>query len=370
MNITANSYDLIKALNVVTKALPSKTTNQILEGVLIEAGENGVTMTCTDERMTIVTKINAKIKESGIGVVPGKLFNEVVKNLSGSDINIKSNEKNVFTVRGFNSRTNISGQSSDLFPSLPDMKAQHKVSVPQPVLKDMITKTEFAVALEDMRETLTGAYLEITKNEINMVGLDGYRMAVRRMQTSSTALDNCSAIVPGKVVSNVAKLLSDNENDFAYISIGGGKLHIQFGDTDVYTVLINGDYVKYKALIPKDFTTQLEVDVEQFRKAIDRASLIARQGNNNLLIFRIMSGEVAIESKSEIGDVHEKLEVIQTGNDLNIAFNVKYLMDVVRNIGADTMNICMNSSATPCIITPVGDGNYIHLVLPVRTNSL
>lgn len=370
MNITANSYELAKALNISTKALPAKTTNQILEGVLIEAADDHVSMTCTDERMTIVTKVKATVKEPGIGVIPGKLFNEVVKNLSGYDINVKMSAKNIFTVRGANSRTNISGQDADLYPSLPDVKADHKISLPQPVLKDMISKTEFAVALEDMRETLTGAYLEITQNEINMVCLDGYRMAVRRMQASSTALDNCSAIVPGKVFSNVAKLLSDNEDDFAYISIGNGKLHIQFGDTDVYTVLINGDYVKYKALIPKDFTTRLEVDVEQFRKAIDRASLIARQGQNNLLVFRIANGEMSIESRSEIGDVHETMEVIQTGNDLNIAFNVKYLIDVVKNIGSETMNICMNSSATPVIITPVGDGDYIHLVLPVRTANV
>jgi len=367
MNIKVDSYDLIKALNIATKAIPTKSMNKILDGVLIEATDNGVTMTCTDERMTIVTKVNAAVKETGIGVIPGKLFNEVVKSLSGSEINIKMNDNHVFTVRGFNSRTNIAGQDADLFPSMPEIKADHKISISQLALKDMITKTEFAVAAEDMREVLTGELLEISSNEINMVGLDGFRMAVRRMQVSSTALDNCSAIVPGKVFSNVAKLLSDDENDYAYISIGGGKLHIQFGDTDVYTMLINGDYIQYKQLIPKEFSTQIEVSVDEFRKSIDRASLIARQGQNNLLIFRVMNGELSIESKSEIGDVLEKLEVVQTGNDLNIAFNVKYLIDVVRNIGSENMTISMNSAATPVIITPVGDGNYVHLVLPVRT---
>lgn len=370
MNIICNSSDLMSSLNIVTKAIPSKSTNHILDGILIESTSDSVTMTCTDERMTIVTKVNATVKEPGTGVIPGKLFSEVVKNLSGYDISIKSNERNAFSVRGGNSRTNIAGQDADLFPSLPEIDVEHKVSIPQSALKDMILKTEFAIAIEDMREVLTGVYMEVTPNEINMVGLDGYRMAVRRMQTSSTAIDNCSAIVPGKVFDSLAKLLSDNENEFAYISIGKGKLHIQFGNTDVYAILINGDYVPYKQLIPKSFNTQIEVEVERFRKAIDRASLIARQGNNNLLIFRIANGEMSVESKSEIGDVLEKMGVIQTGNDINIAFNVKFLLDVVKNIGSDNMVISLNSAATPCIITPVGDGNYIHLVLPVRTANI
>lgn len=370
MNIKVDSYDLIKGLAIVTKAIPAKSMNKILDGVLIQASDNGVTMTCTDERMTIVTKINATVKEQGVGVIPGKLFQEVVRNLSGSDITIKMNDKYAFTVRGFNSQTRLAGQDADLFPSLPEVKADHKISISQLALKDMISKTEFAVAAEDMREALTGNLFEVSSNEINMVGLDGFRMAIRRIQASSTALDNCSAIVPGKVFSNVAKLLTDSENDYVYISIGGGKLHIQFGDTDVYTILINGDYIQYKQLTPTQFATQIEVNVEQFRKAIDRASLIARQGQNNLLIFRIANGAMSVESKSEIGDVLEKLEVVQTGDDINIAFNVKYLIDVVRNIDAEAMTISLNSAATPVIITPVGDGNYVHLVLPVRTNGV
>lgn len=370
MNIICNSYDLINSLNIVTKSLPSKSTNQILNGIKITTNDDSITMTCTDERMTIVTKVDAKVKEHGAGVIPGKLFNEVVRNLSGSDITIKMNERHIFTVNGYNSRTNISGQDVDLFPALPNIEAEHKLSIPQSTLKSMIQKTEFAVAIEDMREVLTGAFLEASDGEINMVGLDGFRMAVKRMQCASTDLDKCSAIVPGKVLSNVAKLLSDNPDEYVNLSIGGGKLHIQFDNTDVYTILIGGDYIQYKSLIPKSFTTQIEVNVDCFKKAIDRASLIAREGNNNLLIFKIADGELSIESKSEIGDVLEKLEVIQIGNDMNIAFNVKYLLDAVKNIDAENMRICMNNQSSPCIITPTDGGDYLHLVLPVRTSNI
>ena len=370
MKFTCDSNELIQILNTVTKALPSKTTNPVLDGIKIVADENSVTMTCTDEKITIVSNTNAVVKESGSGIIPGKLFAEVVRKLNDGDISVAMNERNMFAIRGSNSRTNIAGQSADLFPELPTINEQHSISISQAALKDMIEKTSFAIAVEDMREVLTGALLEINQGEINMVGLDGYRMALRRMQCSSTALENCSAVIPGRVLNSVAKLLSDNEGDYVYASIGGGKLHIQFGDTDVYATLINGDYIAYKQLIPQQFTTQIEVDVKRFAKAIDRASLIARQGQNNLLIFRIMGGELSIESRSEIGDVLEKLEIVQTGSDLNIAFNVKYLLDAVKNINSEYMNINMNTAATPCIITPADDGNYIHLVLPVRTANL
>ena len=367
MNITSSANDLLDALKIVTRALPSKTSNQILEGIKIVADNDSVTMTCCDEHMTIVTKANAIVKEPGSGVIPGKLFADVVRRLDG-DVALAMNERNVFTVKNRNSKTNLSGQSADLFPALPTVDEQYKISLPQSDFKAMIQKVGFAVAAEDMREVLTGALFEINKGDISMVGLDGYRMACCRMRCANV-IDDCSAIIPGSVLNNIAKVLSDNENDFAYISFGGGKLHIQFNDTDVYVVLINGDFVAYKNIIPTSFQTQVEVYTEQFAKAIDRASLIAKDQNNNLLILKILSGKMAVESRSQIGDTHETLEVVQTGDDLTIAFNVKYLVDVVKNISTEMMTISLNSAANPVIMTPAGDGDYIHLVLPVRTQA-
>jgi DNA polymerase-3 subunit beta len=134
-------------------------------------------------------------------------------------------------------------------------------------------------------------------------------------------------------------------------------------------VLIGGEYLQYRNLIPPQFSTRVTVELAPFRKAVDRAALIAREGNNNLLVLKISAGEMAIESRSEIGDVFEKLDVQHVGSDMSIAFNVKYLTDVVRSIDAEQVTFSMNSPISPCIITPVGDPDYLHLVLPVRTGA-
>ena len=368
MRFKCSADALIEGLQIATKALPGRTPNQILEGVLIETEGGEVVLTCSDERITIVTRIEADISEQGRGVVPGKLFNEVVRRLSEGDIDISMNDRFVFTVRGSGSRTNIAGQDPDLYPALPHLDNEREIALPQDMLKDMIQKTEFAIAIDDMREVLTGCLLEIAGGDVTMVALDGFRLALRRSRTSDV-LEQFSAIIPGRAVGDIGKLLSDDPEAFANLSFGGNKLHIRLEKTEIYVILVEGEYVQYRQILPQRFATRVVVDLEPFRKGIDRAALIAREGNNNLLILKIAAGEMAIESHSQIGDVFEKLEVQQEGADLNIAFNVKYLTDVVRFIDAEQIEINLNNAISPCIITPVGDPDYVHLVLPVRTGA-
>ena len=368
MKFTCSATTLIDALQVVTKALPNRTPNQILEGILIETDANEVILTCSDERITIVTRMEAYVTEPGRGVVPGKLFNEIVRRLTDSDIEISMSERFVFTIRGSGSRTNITGQDADLYPALPQISGEKEISLPQDMLKDMIQKTEFAIAVEDMREVLTGCLLEITDGDITMVALDGFRMALMRAKCGDV-MEKLSAIIPGRAVGDIGKLLSDNPDAFATLSFGGGKLHIRLEKTDIYVILVEGEYVQYRQILPPRFATRVVVELEPFRRGIDRAALIAREGNNNLLILKIADGGMAIEAHSQIGDVYEKLEVQQEGADLNIAFNVKYLTDVVRFIDAEQIEINLNNAISPCVITPLGNPDYLHLVLPVRTGA-
>ena len=366
MKFKCNASALIDGLQIVVRALPGRTTNPILEGVLIESDAEGIVLTCSDERITIVTRIDAEIVEPGRGVVPGKLFNEVVRRLSEGDIDITMNDRFMFTVRGSGSRTNIAGQDPDLYPALPRLDGEREISLPQDLLKDMIQKIEFAIAVEDMREVLTGGLLEIQNGDITMVGLDGFRMALKRAR-SADVTEDFSAIIPGRALSDIGKLLSDDPEAFASLSFGGNKLHIRLEKTEIYVILLEGTYVKYRQILPASFATKVVVDLEPFRKSVDRAALMAREGNNNLLVLKIAAGEMAIESRSEIGDVFEKLEVQQDGADVNIAFNVKYLIDVVRYIDAEQIVLNLNNAIAPCIIHPADDPDYIHLVLPVRT---
>lgn len=368
MQFTCPVSSLIDGLQIATKALAARTTTPILEGVLVETDEDTVILTCSDERITIVTRIEAKIAKHGRGVVPGKLFNEIIRRLPNGDVTVTMNDRFVFNIRSGASRLNISGQDADLFPRLPKMEDAREITLPQNILKDMIQKTEFAIAAEDMREVLTGSYLEIMNGDVSMVALDGFRLALRRARCSELT-EKFSAIIPGRAVGDIGKLLSEDDEAFAQLAFGGNKLYIRLEKTEIFVILVEGEYVNYRQILPKSFTTKIRLDLESFRRCVDRASLIAREGNNNLLMLKIADGELVIEAHSQIGDVHEELNIEQDGADLSIAFNVKYLTDVVRYIDADQIEISLNTAVTPCIITPLSDRDYLHLVLPVRTST-
>lgn len=368
MQFTCSTPKLIEALQIATKALANRTTNQILEGVLVETDSEQLTLTCSDERITIVTRIPADVREPGRGVVPGKLFTEIVRRLPDANVDIQMDNRFVFSIRSASSRMNLSGQDADLFPRLPQMDGEREISLPQDMLRDMIQKTEFAIAQDDMREVLTGCLLEIGGGDVTMVALDGYRLALRRAKCSDV-LEKVSAIIPGRAVGDIGKLLSGDEEAFAQLSFGGNKLHIKLENTEIFVILVEGEYVQYRQILPKSFATQVELELEPFRRCIDRAALIAREGSNNLLMLRMSGGAMVIEAHSQIGDVHEELETRQEGADLNIAFNVKYLTDVVRYIDAERIQMNFNNAVSPCIVTPVDDHDYVHLILPVRTGA-
>ena len=297
--------------------------------------------------------------------MPGKLFNEIIRRLSG-DVTVSMNDRFVFNIRSAASRLNVAGQDADLYPALPRVGDEREISLPQDMLRDMIQKTEFAIAAEDMREVLTGCYLEIAGGDVTMVALDGYRMALRRAKCSDV-LEKVSAIIPGRAVGDVGKLLSEQEDAFARLSFEGNKLHIRLDRTEVFVILVDGEYINYRQILPSSFATRVTLDLEPFRRCVDRAALIAREGNNNLLLLDISGGELVIEAHSQIGDVHEEMPVEQEGADLKIAFNVRYLIDVVRYVDADRVQLNFNNAISPCVITPVEDRDYLHLVLPVRT---
>ena len=199
MRFTISASRLAEALAVVTKALSSRTTNPILDGILIEAGSTHVQLTCSDERITIITRVDAKIEETGRGVAPGKLFTEMVRRMNDGDITISMNDSFQFRLTSGASRMNLSGQDAELFPLPGIVDGELEITLPQSMLKDMIAKTEFAIAQDDLREILTGCLLEVRGGDAIMVALDGFRMAMVKYACSDVT-GQMSAIIPGRAV--------------------------------------------------------------------------------------------------------------------------------------------------------------------------
>jgi DNA polymerase-3 subunit beta len=301
-------------------------------------------------------------------VVPGKLFTELVRRMPGGSMKVVMSETFQFRITCMASRMNLSGQDADLFPLPGIVDGELEITLPQPMLKDMIAKTEFAIAQEDMREVLTGCFLEVRGGDAIMVALDGFRLAMIK-NACSEITGAMSAIIPGRAVNDIGRLLRDGPEDFCSLSFERNRLHINLMGTDIYVVLVEGEYIDYRKILPTQFATRVVADVEPVRRSVDRAALIAREGNNNRVQFRVEGGVLSIESSSEIGDVHEELPVEQEGDDIKITFNVKYILDVMRTIEGERVEMNFNTAIAPCVITPVDNREYLHLVLPVRTQG-
>lgn len=368
MKFVCSGMELSEGLKRVGGALPNRNVNQVLEGVKIEAADDGVRLTASDERTTIVTVVPATVEEEGAGVAPGRLLTEVVRGLVNGDVAVSMNQRFAFTVKGGGSRTNLAGQDADLYPEMPEVAREHEIRMPRGMLRRMIEKTAFCVAAEDTREVLTGAALQFVKGRAYMVGLDGYRMAVCEGVTN--VMEDFEAIIPGKALTDLGKLLGEGgEDDVISVDIGGGKLRATVDGTDFYATLIKGEFINWRNIMPKSAQTRVTLDVAKLRMAVDRAALIARQGHNNLLVLRIDNDAMAVEARSEVGDVHEAVEVELEGQALDIAFNVKYLADMLKNADAAEIEMRMNGAIAPCTVCAAGGGDVTYMVLPVRTGA-
>ena len=233
----------------------------------------------------------------------------------------------------------------------------------------MIRKTSFAASIDESRGVITGILVEIKENCLNMVALDGFRMAVARQQMKNGKEENI--IIPAKIFNEIAKIISETEGEkeTADLYMNEKKAVFIIDDTKVILRLLDGEFVKYEDILPKESHTRVILNRNDFLESIERASLLAKVGKNNLIRLDIKSNNIEITSKSEEGNVKEDVIISKEGNDLIIGFNSKYLIDALKVIDDEEINILFNSSVSPCLIRPVSGDEYEYLVLPVRITN-
>lgn len=356
--------ELMSALGVVSRALAVRSTMPVLEGILIETCPEGLRLMCTDMALSIETTVPATIEEEGRAVMPGKLFQEVIRKLPSDTVSVSVNERYAATIRCQSSRTTLSGMNPMEFPELPEIEGGSPISIPQNVLRDMISKTSFAIGTDESRPILTGSLMEIEPTEIRLIALDGFRLAIRREALGGPE-NGVQAVVGGKMISDLSKVLQDSE-EMADLLITRTHLCARMGLTRVITRLLEGEYIRYRQIMPTDFQTLVTVRRTQLSEAIDRASLIAREGKNNLVRFKIEGDSLTLSSNAELGDVQEQMEVVTQGKDIEIAFNVRYVSDVLKVLSDEQVCMRFNSNVSPCVICPQEGDAYTYLVLPVR----
>ena len=370
MKFSCSQSTLIKALNIVSKAVTSRTTIPILKGILINVDEEGfITMSASDLDISIENKFEVVDYEPGEIVVQANLFSDIIRKLPSEIIYIEENEGNLI-IRCSSSEFNIIGSPSDEFPKINLQEDGEKISFDKEVLKEMIKKTSFAASIDESRGVITGVLLEMKENSLNMVALDGFRMAVSREYLNNGKEQNI--IIPARTLNEVQKIISETETDKEDVELILNDKRAIFIIDNIKVVirLLDGEYVKYNDILPKENQLRIVLNRMNLMEAIERASLFAKVGKNNLIKLNIQENEMEITSKSEEGNVRENVYISKEGKDLVIGFNSKYLLDSLKAIDDENISMLFNTPISPCLIRPVEGNEYEYLVLPVRITNL
>ncbi len=364
MKFRCDGLELSEAINVVSKAISNKTTSSILEGIKMVCKEDKLILSATDLEMSIEKIIRAEVTTAGETVVPGRLFGEYIKKLTNEQIECELNEKNQLHISYTDSEGTLQCMDINEFPQLKEVEKDSFFEIEKVNFKALINNVFYAVAQDDSRPILKGILLEIENTNIRAVAVDGCRLSIANKELLMATSD-FKIIVPGKNLNDIVRMLDDEGSIKVYIH--SNNIMVDLGDTIIVNRLIDGQFINYRQIVPKEFATVITINKEQIEDAIDRASVLSKIDKNNLIKFDIKEKNLMLTSNSEIGNTKENITVGLKGEDLNISFNSKYFSDCLRVIDNPYVKMKFNSPIQPCVITPTENEDFIFLILPVKS---
>ena len=370
MKFKCNQQELNKAINTVSKAVSSRTTIPVLKGILITATGDQLILTSSNLDMSIRKTIDAVVDEEGSAVVVAKLFGEIIRKLPSETVFIEEDGPESLNISTSSSSFRVLTLPAEEFPEMGKKADDDKVMVfDTQLFKNMVRQTAFAASIDESKGVLTGILTEMSEDKITMVALDGFRLALANEEMKNE--EDRKFIISAKIMNEIARIIAEeDQDDSMQLYLGEKRAVIYTGRTEIALRIMEGEFIDYRRIIPTDSTTKLIVNRELFMDSIERASLLAREGKNNLVKVSVKDDMMTITSRSEEGDVREELAVDKEGNDIEIGFNSKYVMDVIKEIADETVTLNMKSSVTPCVVRPVEGNSYEYLILPVRIPSM
>ena len=367
MKLICSKQNLLYGVNIVSKAVPTRTTMAILECILIDASANEIKLTANDMELGIETKIEGQIEERGIIALDAKIFSEIVRKLPDSDVTIETDSNFKTTITCEKAKFNIVGKSGDDFSYIPFIERNESIHISQFTLKEVIRQTIFSIADNDNNKLMTGELFEINENELKVVSLDGHRISIRKIQLKEN-YEHKKVVVPGKTLQEVSKILPGNADSEVDIYITENHIVFEFDNTTVVSRLIEGEYFKIEQMLSSDYETKVKINKRELLDCIDRATLLVKEGEKKPIIMNVTDDSVQLKINSFIGSMDEEIDVKKDGKDILIGFNPKFFIDALRVIDDEEVALYMVNPKAPCFIKD-DDETYIYLILPVNFNA-
>ena len=373
MKIICEKEKILKALNSVTKAVAIRTTMPILEGILIQTNDSDIKLTCYDQELGIEYVINdCNIKEQGATVVNAIMFSEIIRKLPDTEIKIEVNDKNLLVIECEGSLYKLATMNPEEFPELPEINIENSIELEQNALKEMIRKTIFAVSNEENRPIFTGCLFEVKENKLNVVAVDGFRLAWKSKVLTKQTKD-FSAVIPGRTLTEINKIILDSF-DTIKIGIAKNQALFEIENCKIVTRLLDGEFLNYSKVIPEKWETRIRVNTSIIADCFERVSLISSSSLEKEKKYPVKVsvevGKVTISCTNQIGDAKEEIFSTTEGKNLEVGFNPKYFLDALKNISDEEVYIDFGTSISPCIIKSVEEeGDYRYMILPIRLKN-
>ena len=367
MKLICNKSELLKGVNIVSKAVPVRTTMAILECILIDASANKIKLTANDMELGIETIIDGEILEAGIIALDAKIFLEIVQKLPDNEVTIETDAAFKTLITCEKAKFNIIGKSGEDFSYLPYVERKDSITMSQFTLKEVIRQTIFSITDNDANKLMSGELFEINENLLKVASLDGHRISIRNIELKNS-YEHKKVIVPGKTLNEISKIIPGSAEEDVMIFLTENHIVFEFDQTMVVSRLIEGEYFKIEQMLSSDYETKLTIHKKELLDCIDRASLLIKEGDKKPIIMNITDDSMELKINSFIGSMNEEIDIEKEGKDILIGFNPKFYIDALRVIDDESITIYMVNPKAPCFIKDENE-SYIYLILPVNFNS-
>ena len=372
MKLSVMQENLARGLSVVSRAVSNRSTLPVLANVLLKTEDAGLKLTATNLEIGITYWVPGKIEADGATTVPAKLLTDLVNSLpTGDRVDLALQPGDTLHLKCGRFETHIKGIDADEFPAIGTAGERPTTRVAQNVLRRALAETAFAAASDEARPILTGVLARFEGDQLTLAAADNYRIAVKTIAILDPVPET-SVVVPARALNELARILADVD-DPVEIVLAAGKNQILFhlDGIDLVSRLIDGQFPNYQQVVPTSHTTRAVLDREELLRAVRPAALIAHESANIVKLQVSSDGEsgITVSANAEVGDHVGEVEAAVEGDGTTIAFNARYLADVLTNVAAEQFALELNGPLSPGVFKPIGDDHYIHVVMPVRTTS-
>lgn len=364
MKIICNKSDLQNGVQIVSKAVPSNTTMSILECILIEASNGIIKMTANDMELGIETVLKGSIAEEGMVALESKMLVDLVRKLPDGDITIQTDEKYEATIICGKLKFKINGRSGEDFSYLPVIERNEAVVISMFTLKEVIRQTIFSIGVSESNKIMSGIHIMITGDQLKVTSLDGHRISIRNIKLKNNYTDK-EVIVPGKTMTEISKIIGGDADKDVSIYLSSSHIIFEFDDTVVVSRLIEGKYFSVDKMLSSDYETKISVNRKEISDSIDRSMLFSKEGNKKPIVLNITDGSLEIKVNSPLGSMDDEIEIEKQGRDIMIGFNPKFMIDAMKVIDDETVDMYFVNPKAPCYIKDVNE-SYIYMILPVN----